>query len=843
MATKNPVYIEGEDGKCYMELQNPEDEIHRALNPTTGTETETQWPDMQPDVKPAALLDLSEVWENIMKGILVKTPSDDDSLSSIVNNADVEIVDKNAAIVVREIKYYLLASSSFDSQDEGEKSNSRKSTYGASILLKLQWEDRTVQKLTPKYNYTQLGNFINSIITRMKSLIHHDPNIAKPVLDTFSLDLTAILFARLLDGMETGNTTLETSAFNLLKLCAEHANPKEMHLGIMTFVKKIDSIYLQTTSYLVFDPLLRIWSWTILRIPRKRHGFLIDYVKNYERMIYSTQGWSGVPTDDIDLDEGNDYGILKEGRCDNVPKVAFEFYCELAKVQSKQRSSSKNVSEKVDELGRALPSFGLLKQMADDEENGSIKDNGNDNGKDNDEELTNEARDWVAERAIILARALKMQTVVWEKLCVPPGEDRNVRRKKDGKLSKEQEGAEKDLCKVIQLIHQLGWKNAVTACQVATKGLSLDLSRWEHEAIGNHIGNDGRRKKEFKYTLYSVQSVGHFLCGCLRPPTRKRLYDSDTDIDDYVVELEGTGFDMLQGEYAFDLTLPYIMSLIGQGSVQTILNGLCTLRAFFKRLPDGYLNGYEKVLEVRCGTRSMTRDISICGVVHQIIRSVGMMDDPRHRRFAYETFQMIIHAIVHPGARYSMLESVIGQDVERVAVQAQVITEMKDSIRYSDQQSFQSGSCSWNREQANQLKNRFVHAVLPRYLMPRKEMLGCVSAIVAVSNACIYIAGSDLRHLDGEGSENRKVIGDRVKWMTGCLKLGKECVRAIAAVAEHDRQTVPKWKVNKESLEEAKALYSASGRTLNDCVSSLTALDASMDIMKKMGVFEQRHVS
>lgn len=60
----------------------------------------------------------------------------------------------------------------------------------------------------------------------------------------------------------------------------------------------------------------------------------------------------------------------------------------------------------------------------------------------------------------------------------------------------------------------------------------------------------------------------------------------------------------------------------------------------------------------------------------------------------YNTFllwngQMIIHFLVYPGARYSMLESVILQGVESVEVQTQLFTEMKHSIRYFDKHSFQ----------------------------------------------------------------------------------------------------------------------------------------------------------
>lgn len=927
-----PNITKGEDGKYYMELHDPDDERHRSLNPTSGTETDHHWPGAEPEVPPPPLLDLEEAWKFAKDGILIPTPGDPQ------NDPDPDVLIQNARILVRELKFYILASNMFEDDadtskpkeneeefakegneasteaslrnkpdspgdvslshaeklvnddngqrseiESGDKNNTkqtyeqsglkteedtekitkgRKSSYGASILLKLQWEERSKQKLVPKQTYSQLGHFIVEIIAHLEELLSVNPAAAKPIFGNLALDITPIMFARLLDGKETQTEVLEVEAMNFLMLCARQSNPKEMHVGITGFTSKIDSVYMAATSYLVYDPLVRIWTTVILRIPRKRSAFLKDFIKIFDKMATSAEGW-----EQLSVAEDGGYGVEKSGRCDQVPQLTYEFLTQLVDVQNEHRSSSSAISDKVDILGRVLPTFSMSRSMDVDDtkekhDSTPEKDVGNDDLGDDDgentaqhDDLTAEAQDWVQERAITLARVLRLQAAVWEKLSPPPGEDRNMPRRKKKtpisrgkKVSMQQEEAEDKVYNILSMIKKLGWTNPVLACQVAWKSLSLETVRCEDEQISIQIGEDVRSKKEKKNTLYSIASVGYFLCAWLRPRTRTRMgdgHDNGNKIDDYDVRLSGTGFDLLSPDYAFHLTLPFTMALIGQSSIATIMAALIVVRHLVDRLPDKSLKTLEDILQVRCGTPSMGREVSIFGLAQQIGRAIGLMDDPGHRRYAYETLQLIIRRCAHPIARYDLAEAVF-VDATRVALAAQFVTEMKDAIRYSDALAWDH-ECSdskgknigWNSTQASELKTRFVHVVVPKYFTPRKGMIGSISAIVAASNACLYVAGSDRRHTEvaQEISKEKRYsdvqhsIAKRNSWLKAYVKLGKDCVRALAAVAEHDRKTVPKSKLVKDSPVDAKALFEVSGQTLNQCVGALGSLDKTLELL------------
>lgn len=81
----------------------------------------------------------------------------------------------------------------------------------------------------------------------------------------------------------------------------------------------------------------------------------------------------------------------------------------------------------------------------------------------------------------------------------------------------------------------------------------------------------------------------------------------ESDANDFIVDFGTSGFALTAAEYAFKLALPYIMALVGQFSVTTIIRALATFRASIIQLPSRLLASFEKVLEVRCGTRSLGR--------------------------------------------------------------------------------------------------------------------------------------------------------------------------------------------------------------------------------------------
>lgn len=85
---------------------------------------------------------------------------------------------------------------------------------------------------------------------------------------------------------------------------------------------------------------------------------------------------------------------------------------------------------------------------------------------------------------------------------------------------------------------------------------------------------------------------------------------------------------------------------------------------------------FDVVLEGQRGKRSMRRDGSLLGLIQRIGRPVGIMDDPAHRQFAYETFQMVLQRCKNPAGRYAAVDCVL-QEAGHVVLTAQMTMEMK----------------------------------------------------------------------------------------------------------------------------------------------------------------------
>lgn len=854
---------EAPDGRTYIEQDNPKDVYAGKMktNPTTGTESFEEWPMAKPDEEPDPLLDLEQAWVHVMSDTPLPSKQEFDE----------DVTAQNAAILVKELKYYIMASTSksdSDSQHDDDavaddeahtiydvksssdsikyNANTRKlnedecdvlpkSVYGASILLKLQCEDKSVQKMVTKMSYSELALFISDVYINLESAFQENERIAQVVIDTFAYEMTALILARYLDGMETCTDTLEECCFGLLKLCAERANAKEMHLSFKSFVSKIDAVYTEATAYLILQPLVELWGTAIVRIPRKRRVFVQDLVRMYDRLYPSAESF------EVTFVPENGFGTEAPGRLNRLQDTLLAFTDKLTAKQLEQREKEVGIRLKVDMLGR--------EKLGSTEASKDSVTSGAESGKELSEEVQAKkaaekdafdmAKDWVGERAVTLSTVLQMQTTFWRRLPPPVGEQRNVpkkvkkRRDVISNLSAlspvSDEEKEEALCKSMRLFINLGWTNPVVACQIARNGLNLTPMSRANELMREHIGTDIRSRKEKKSTLYSLSAVGHYLCASLRAGTIHRLNGGCGPVEDeYAVELSGSAFDFLEPEYAFDLVLPYLMAVIPQVVVSTSVAGIITLRAFLKRLPAECFKTISDILRLRCGTASMARDVSVLGVAHHLAKAVSMLDDPKHRRIAYETLQALLGKCSNALARY-MITEYLFYDSTRVPVVAQLVTEMKDSLRFSDNVAVKN--MQWTDEDAANLRQRFAMTCLPRFLMPKKDLLRDVNPIVTTVNALVYIAIRQKRALANckEDELQRENIQQAMKFAAAYGRLGRECIRALASVAEHDRRNIPSSQLAKKSSADAKALFAASGKTLNQCVAALSSLELAMD--------------
>lgn len=850
-----------EAGRTYFEAPNPSTDQQHMPHPQTGTEANHQWSSQNPKPKPPPLLDLDLAWSQLVAGDPVSVPDDEPDV-----NADT-IESRNAALMVRELKYYLIGNSvkmegeentdtnteegkaewrdtipqsSVDIDEEGD--TVLKSVYGASILLKLQWEDRSVQKLVPSMDYYRLGLFVADIVTRLNSALEQNPNAAHVLLDAVALDLTPVFMTRYLDGIETETHELEESCFALLKLCALLANPKEMHLALKTFLSKVDAVYMEAVSYVCLQPLVELWGHVIPRVERKRGPFLADFAKHWDKMFTCAESYqaSFVP------DEG--LGVERPGCIASLPDTLLEFYERLIVAQVNQRKYDDAIRVEGDLLGRLTPDFKALEPES--EENNSAESVPTDGTEMREKrsgfEIKAEAAisrentlEWVRERAMTLAKVLQLLGLLWTRLPSPEGEGRNVpkRKMKEKKNIRKKSivaetEKEESLARCLGLFAGLGWSNPALVCQLAANGLSFNHSDRSSELMSAHIGHDARSKKERKNTLYSVNSVGLYLCGVLRNWT-SAWNDVQTagDLDENKIILSGSVFDLLNPEYAFDLVLPYLMPLIGHSTLAISWCGIRVLRAFLHQLPDRTFESFDNILRLRTGTSTGGKEINILGLVLQLSRTLEGYDDPLHRRIAYETLQTILQKCGTPVSRYVLTECVYYQ-TRRAAVSGQLMTELKDTIIYSDSALSNAEFSKWNLKVANELRWRFAQDCFTRSFTPRRELLSFMNQIATAASLMVFLVSRDIRLSDQVGKANEQIQGGierRKRFCKAYGKLGIDCIRALASVAEHDRRNIPTSALAQRNTEDALAVYQASGRTLNQCVGAISFLGTALE--------------
>lgn len=850
-----------ETGRPYFETPNPPTEQQRVLQAQTGTEADHQWPSQNPKTKPPPLLDLDLAWSQLIAEDPISASDDELGVSGDT------VGSRNAALMVRELKYYLMASNAEredeenedDCTDEGhaewrapipqpavhieeEGDTILKSVYGASILLKLQWEDRSVQKRVPCMTYHQLGLFVADIVTRLNSALEQNPSAAHVLLDAVALDLTPVLMARHLDGLETETQELEESCFALLKLCAVRANPKEMHMAIKTFLSKVDAVYMEATSYVCLQPLVELWGCVIPRMRRKRGPFLADFAKHWDRMFTCAESYqtSFVPDDGL--------GVERPGRIARLPDTLLEFYEKLIAAQLNQREDDDTIHVEVDLLGRPNPNFKALEPGIGGTNTTESTGTGGSEVKEKRSgfEIKAEAAiarentlEWVRERAMTLAKVLQLLGLLWTRLPPPEGEDRDIPRRKMKERKKIRKRSvvvesekEKSLAKCMGLFVGLGWSNPVLVCQLAANGLSLDHADRGSELMSSHIGHDARSKKERKNTLYSVTSVGLYLCGVLRDWTSARNDgQTETDLNENEIMLSGSVFDVLNPKYAFDLVLPYLMPIVGHSTLAVSWCGIMVLRAFLRQLSDGCFDSFDEVLRLRTGTSSGGKEINILGLLRQVSRTLEGYDDPMHRRIAYETLQAILRKCDTPILRYVMTECIYYQ-TRRAAVSGQLMTELKDTIIYSDNVSLDERFPDWNVEVANELRWRFAHDCFAKYFTPRRELLSFINQIATAASLMTFLVSRDIHlseQVDKSGGQLLDEIERRKRFCKTYGKLGMECVRALASVAEHDRKNIPTSALAQRNTEDAMAVYQASGRTLNQCVGAISFLGTALE--------------
>lgn len=681
--------------------------------------------------------------------------------------------------------------------------------FGEDLLLALACEDKRPQKAVPPMTYDAITSVMSENAARVSSACNTAPHdfISRAVASSVTMTLLPSVLFTLIEAEERKKESLATACRTLLLSVARVANPREFHVMLKSALSRISSMYQRDIYGLIVEDILKMWNEVVPRIRGKRFLFLRDVGDVLDMVVFDKQRdlpdslekevlvsrlLNSIACDQLDdmksairVDENRMLDVYTRMREPEQVCVEVE-HPEMPAVKGEEPKSAKNIYKK-----------GLAGAR----------------NKINDKENTR--HDSYNERITTLALTLKLYEHVVDKLPLPVSEPRTVskvrgpEKRRKRKLTAAVSGL---LSYLKSLTQTLGLDNPVDACQQFSQLLSIDVFSDELALLRDtaHAAPARKRKSE---SFFSTRSAACYLIAAL-------CLHRDEDVCGCVDRIDDSVFATLEPAYAFQLVLPYFMTAVGDLNPVVSLYGTELLAGFLNTIPENSVDTLQESVALSYKSSFMQSESSWFGLIRLLAKATGQFDDPKCRAFAYETMQSALRKLKAPEARYSVLTVALLQ-AEKAAMSAQLITELKDAIRAIDVE------CAG--EISERYRTRFAETCLPRYCLPRKEFLAGLDPVVAVSSAGLFLALSDSKKENG--SDDVRAVSFRRQRMKFCetyLKVAKEAIRAVAAVSEHDRRTIPDSKLAKSNHDEARTLYSAAARTLNDCVAAISSIDYAL---------------
>lgn len=697
-----------------------------------------------------------------------------------------------------------------DEEADSENNKNENSVFSEAIIFKLRCHDKNLKKETPKMSPEEDIQFLRNIHTQLlrlqKSSLHFSA-----IASTWAMEMTVFLLAKLLEGKELHIDDMFKISKDILFLLAENANPKEMHLMIKSFVNKVSTTHYEGTAFFMLCELMEIWGKVIVRIKRKRALFLCDVLKIHETMLPCAEAHRNCHGL---YDESEDAG----GLTNRLPTILIKMFSSLLDSQENQWKCNPEMQAVIDVNGYVYQSRVVCCKRTST--NASYHERNTSqlfDGKVNTEPAKSDSDaiidDWLLERQIMLSFILDVVKDVMFRLQVPEkGDSKEVKTRLDEYMIR--------LYNVREIFNRLGWASPLRALQLSSLYLYMKELSENDEILRQGLGPVVRFSANTKYITYSTVAVSCYLFLALRKPGKssKSLFD---------LTLQGSGFEFLDPNRAFNVALTFIMSLTSLTSNAIALAGVHIANLFLDRIDRKWTD--DEILQWEGSLSASGRDVAIDGLCLHLGRLVERIDEPNNRELVYKTLQKIIRKINSPQLRFSVIHS-LSLETDRIPVAAQLITELKDVLAYGDELLLLGDNSNWSVEQNDQLRSRYVECLFPKYFLPRKDTLSAISPIIALSMGSLFIAIRD-RKSSQELNTSTAMPGieTRKKFMREHMSVAKEVLRALCSCSEHDMKRIPEKQLKLSS--EKRQLHEAASRTLNQCLSVISTMDRALSVL------------
>jgi hypothetical protein len=747
-----------------------------------------------------------------------------------------------------------------NSKASGEQSNKEKSgndlrvvenapvmpssVYGEPLTLALSCEDKSVKKVVPLMTHAAITALLAETAAYVQELSEDHTRFA--FADAINMKLVSPLFCILIEASEIRLAPLRNAARIVIAFAAENANPREFHVMLKAALSRISDSFFSEVSALVIDDLIAFWTASVPRITGKRALFLRDIAETLNRAYFENDGRDAPHHQDLAathdplfretaickfLEAMLDVQLIQKkhsaesesgSRASNALNHENVYYHEVGANREYAPGTEATTTETAEAVNRSkighvrkterelAKEITVARKEADDREQ--------------------DTHDFQTECGTTRSLLFKTVEAAMEQMPLPETRmelrcsrsQRSSTRESSRKgVSAEHRRLETFLASSRRLFGLSGFDNPVDACQQASQLLSMGAVNAD-SVIAGIVASPKTLRKRKAETFFSLRAMSCYLIVSLNVsavcdiPSGNRVKDM----------LSRSAFALLDPMYALELVMPLLLTAVGDLSPAMSLAGIELTAAFVDVVPNGCVETMSNSIDASHGSLFAQTDASWYGLATALSMATGRMDNPEHRGFAYEALQAVLRKIASPYARFGIV-SILLLQAERAAMSAQLITELKDCVRAVD-------TAGEEKHLAEDLRTRLVELCLPRFLLPRKEILAGLNPAVAASNAGLYVAMSDSNSalsldVGWYNKEEHAGLCHRLVFIRMYVKLGREAMRAMASVAEHDVNSIPSSNLAKKRGKDARALFEAANRSLNDCIASIASMDLALD--------------
>lgn len=683
--------------------------------------------------------------------------------------------------------------------------------YGEILLQTL---GKDAKRLLPKMDYPNMTRLLSETLSNMLSLEEKSLFVPfKAFVESFCMDGIRPLLYTLVEAHEASEQPLVQAASKLLRVVAVAGNPREVHVMLKLAIAQISESYLRDVCALVIDDLVYIWGVNIPKITGVREKFLKDVIEILDRVLFSNPS----SLKNASMNDQNSGGPTV------LENAVLRLIADLVGQQALHRQ---------EQAARALTlppghDASWVPGAAEWNALGGVRP-----------EVLNEAQQKLVTEMRKLVIEKEGQVHAFETECgytlallmriVESLADRfPARDAKAGSAVKSSKELGNALRTMAPLFQGLGFLNPVDALQKCQRLLSLSPITQE-SALTHSISSPKPRRNRSKGTFFSVKATSCYLvCALLygKQPTKPLpviepsalRYNltalTKSDVAKVLAAVQQSPFGLLSPTHALELAMPYVMTLMNDPSPYLCRVGTQILFALTYAVPADATGNIAGVVNTSYDTSFAQAEASRFGLSSVIARSVARCEVAEDREFMMATLRLLLTRFASPKTRFCMLEVLMLQ-ADRIEMTGETVKQLKDAVIAIDREG--------DEAEASVYRTRLVETVLPRWLLPRKGILGVLHAVVTTSNMAYFIAVSDAKKAERLANGCSRSAGDvleislknRMHFTSKWVHVGFKMVERVVSCAHHDKLKAEELELSKnakESMEGKELLRQASG--------------------------------